>query len=396
MHTLCALFLVLVTIFGFAEAAKAAQLELTFTQDAVDLNHYTVDAILIGPGDLAALDFFIENNAGATWDFTGTPWGLFSIVSDDGARLRTLADRDGTGGSALDVNFDGGIADFGGCLLEPGKPCAAFGSDLLDIPVNVTIVNGSGARLQATKDSSQLIDNDGDGKVDPGDTLRYTVIVTNSSDEDAPNVAFEDVPDANTKLVTGSVAASQGNVIGGNSPGDSLVEVEVGALPIGASATVVFDVLIDDPLPSDVLEVVNQGTVFFGTFSTSTDDPTTLALKDPTVTEVVNTPLERCQDSLVECTAHLEECLSIPPAPDEDGDGEADSTDQCPGTPPGKEVDSNGENLTANGGGRGRNFYRSFLACLRSDWQNDEPLSNRPGDCRFDGAALRCVANERV
>jgi hypothetical protein len=39
------------------------------------------------------------------------------------------------------VNFVGGVASFGGCLFEPGEPCAAIDPSLFNIPVSVTIVN---------------------------------------------------------------------------------------------------------------------------------------------------------------------------------------------------------------------------------------------------------------
>jgi uncharacterized repeat protein (TIGR01451 family) len=45
-----------------------------------------------------------------------------------------------------------------------------------------------------------LIDNDGDGVADPGDTLRYQVCIFNSGSTDATNVDFIDTIDANTTL----------------------------------------------------------------------------------------------------------------------------------------------------------------------------------------------------
>ncbi len=302
-----------------------------------------------------------------------------------------LMDRDDIGGSALDVNFDGGDIIFG---FYP-----AFGSTFENVPVNVTIVNIPGPGLEATKDDFHLVDNDGDGKVEPGDTLQYTVTITNVGEEDASDVAFQDEPDGNTELVVGSVVASQGNVIVGNSAGDRIVEVEFGTIPSGASASVIFDVVIDAPLPSDVLEVANQGTVLLGAFAIPTDDPATTPSRDPTATEVANTPLEQCLDSLLECTVDLAECRAAPPAADADDDGEADATDQCADTPANTEVDGNGCSQEQFCDGifgvrsKGRKVqYRDFLACLRSDWQNDEPLSNRPDDCRFDRASMGCVA----
>ncbi len=59
--------------------------------------------------------------------------------------------------------------------------------------------------LTATKDDALVIDNDGDGLVDPGDTLRYTVTLTNAGSTNATDVVYRDTIDANTTMVAGSV-----------------------------------------------------------------------------------------------------------------------------------------------------------------------------------------------
>lgn len=64
------------------------------------------------------------------------------------------------------------------------------------------------ALLSATKVDALLNDANGDGAASPGDTLRYTVTITNSGDMDATGVVFTDTIDPNTTLVPGSVKAS--------------------------------------------------------------------------------------------------------------------------------------------------------------------------------------------
>ncbi|MBI5567109.1 MAG: Ig-like domain repeat protein [Chloroflexi bacterium] len=54
--------------------------------------------------------------------------------------------------------------------------------------------------ITATKVDTLLVDVDGDGKADPGDAVRYTVVVQNTGDSDATGVTFEDTVDANTTL----------------------------------------------------------------------------------------------------------------------------------------------------------------------------------------------------
>jgi uncharacterized repeat protein (TIGR01451 family) len=144
--------------------------------------------------------------------------------------------------------------------------------------------------LTATKDDSLLVDNDDNGAVSAGETLKYTIIMTNSGDVAAEAVVFTDTPDANTSLITGTVETTLGEVVIGNNPGDTTVEIVIGTVPVGASVTITFEVQVNDPLPSGVDQVANQG-VFTGsnlTDNTQTDDPGTPNLPDdPTITPLV-------------------------------------------------------------------------------------------------------------
>jgi uncharacterized repeat protein (TIGR01451 family) len=51
-------------------------------------------------------------------------------------------------------------------------------------------------------------DVNGNGLFDPGDTIQYTVIISNTGSGDATGVQFSDNPDTNTTLVPGSLSAS--------------------------------------------------------------------------------------------------------------------------------------------------------------------------------------------
>ena len=66
---------------------------------------------------------------------------------------------------------------------------------------------GAAVTITATKIDTLVVDNDGDGEAGPGDLLRYTIVVTNSGDEDATGVVFTDTIDMNTTL-TGTVHVS--------------------------------------------------------------------------------------------------------------------------------------------------------------------------------------------
>jgi uncharacterized repeat protein (TIGR01451 family) len=138
----------------------------------------------------------------------------------------------------------------------------------------------------ATKSDALVVDADTDGEADPGDTLEYTVVITNDGTVAALGVTFEDTPDANTALVVGSVTTTQGTVTAGNTAGDTAVAVAVGTLAAGGgTATITFEVTIVDPVPPGVTQVANQGTVSGDHFADRlTDDPATPEADDPTVT----------------------------------------------------------------------------------------------------------------
>jgi uncharacterized repeat protein (TIGR01451 family) len=118
----------------------------------------------------------------------------------------------------------------------------------------------------------------------------YQIIIENSGNIQATGVTFSDMPDANTKLVNGSVRASPGAITGGNA-GVPPVTVNIDVLPSGASVTISFLVTIDKPLPPGVTQLANQGTVNSNELPpVPTNDPTTPQRGDPTTTPVVAQP----------------------------------------------------------------------------------------------------------
>lgn len=62
--------------------------------------------------------------------------------------------------------------------------------------------------VSATKNDSLQVDNDSDTDADPGDTIRYTVTISNSGDMTATSSNLNDTVDANTSLVVGSVKST--------------------------------------------------------------------------------------------------------------------------------------------------------------------------------------------
>jgi hypothetical protein len=62
--------------------------------------------------------------------------------------------------------------------------------------------------ISATMVDALVVDVDGDGRFDPGDTIEYTVTINNTGPDPATGVKFADTVDANTTLVALSVNSS--------------------------------------------------------------------------------------------------------------------------------------------------------------------------------------------
>lgn len=132
---------------------------------------------------------------------------------------------------------------------------------------------------------SLLTDPDGDMTPSRGDTLRYTLTITNTGALTLLGVTLTDTPDPNTALIVGSVTTNAGVVTSGNNGGDTSVGVAIGDLAPAASAIVTFDVLVPAAVPDNVTTVSNQATITAGNLAaTASNDPATGAAGDPTVT----------------------------------------------------------------------------------------------------------------
>lgn len=145
--------------------------------------------------------------------------------------------------------------------------------------------------LTAEKTDSLIIDANGDGLPNAGDTLLYEISITNTGDDPATGAEFADNPDSNTTLVAGSVLTSQGTVLAGNTPGDTSVHVTIGSIPAAGSVTISFRAQINEPLLPSVTEISNQGILrCFEVPALRTDDPDTPAAgdPDPTITALVH------------------------------------------------------------------------------------------------------------
>ena len=110
---------------------------------------------------------------------------------------------------------------------------------------------------------------------------------TNIGNTPLEAISAVDAPDPNTTLVVGSVQLSQGTITSGNTTSDTQVAADVGTIAPGVHVTGSFLVTINNPLPEGVTQVSNQAQGFsYGYPTGGSDDPSTAALNDATVTDV--------------------------------------------------------------------------------------------------------------
>lgn len=146
-------------------------------------------------------------------------------------------------------------------------------------------------RLTVIKYVALLSDPDDNGMPSRGDILRYSVVVTSSGTATVNAAAVSDAPDANTTFLAGSVNTDTGSVITGNTAGDTSVVVQLGDLAPGSVALVTFDVLVPPNLSFGVTSIANQALVTSDNVaSTPSDDPSTVAASDATVTTLAAPP----------------------------------------------------------------------------------------------------------
>ena len=164
--------------------------------------------------------------------------------------------------------------------------------------------------------SAQKIVTDLDGGATrPGDVLRYTIIVQNTGNTAAKGATFTDTIPAHTTYVAGSTTLNAAPIAdaGGAMPYASSGPVNSagalsGQINAGATATIAFQVTIDNPLPAGVTQVSNQAvvsanavtSVFTNNPGTSTPgDPTTIAINNPTAIALASFTATREGDQVV-------------------------------------------------------------------------------------------------
>lgn len=108
-------------------------------------------------------------------------------------------------------------------------------------------------QIEAVKTVAIAVDADASGSLTPGDTLEYTIVLSNNGPA-VTGVVFDDPIPARTTYVPGSVTTTKGTASG------PPVRVVVGTMSAGETVTIRFRVTVDFGTPAGFI-VSNQGVV---------------------------------------------------------------------------------------------------------------------------------------
>ncbi|MGC9530227.1 MAG: hypothetical protein ACP5G2_06465 [Candidatus Bipolaricaulaceae bacterium] len=147
--------------------------------------------------------------------------------------------------------------------------------------------------LYATQRADLVADVDADGQVDPGDTVRYTALITNFAPVAMDGVRYFALVDPHLALAEDSLHTSLGTIQGHHSPDGRLTAVSaaVGTLLPDEVVLLTFDVQVREVVPGGVPALVGQGLVYASTtFPVLTDNPETALLQDATFSPLGEVP----------------------------------------------------------------------------------------------------------
>ncbi len=259
---------------------------ITNTGDAVQVNDAALHE-LVDP--LPANTFYIPGSAtnGAVYNA-----GL-NRIEWDGVINPGLANSVLVGFSVVIFGASGGaaISNQGSVNWDANGNGVSESVEPTDDPTTLLAVNDPTVLVvgdsQAVQAAKTVTDTSG-GRLVPGDTLQYNIILTNTGPAALADNAGHELTDAipaHTTYVEGSASSSAGTVVY-NPTGDDITWD--GIVPSFGVVNVSFQVTVD-PFTPDNTVIANQGTHYFDSGGTNTndasqptDDPVTPAAGDPT------------------------------------------------------------------------------------------------------------------
>jgi uncharacterized repeat protein (TIGR01451 family) len=202
------------------------------------------------------------------YDGDGIVDATFNLNRLESLRLTDPNDEDMTGALIFAEDSNGNPVDI--AVAWGQDPARSFSGD--DDALDLGTVIPPLPLVDAAKTSVLVNDVDGDGEVDPGDTLRYTIRIVNIGRVDVPAEALdiEDVLPEDTTYVTGSTSYDDGtSTTAIADSGTTDFPLDEGGIPnistleVGGAHEITFEVVVDEfgDLEPGRVDIVNTGTV---------------------------------------------------------------------------------------------------------------------------------------
>ncbi len=201
------------------------------------------------------VDFDGDPTTGVLVDVNGNRYDqLISVNPLESVRLLDPSDTDqsGTRIYTLDGTLIAAAWGQDATTASAAAPAVDVGTTVLPLDA-----------LRALKEGSLLDDADGDGALGAGDTMEYRIVISNVSEAVVSNATLEDFGlDSNLTYVADSTEID-GLAVADDTVGATIFPLDEGGqlladIGIGQSVVVTFAVLIADPLPAGVEELLNQ------------------------------------------------------------------------------------------------------------------------------------------
>ncbi|WP_431806906.1 hypothetical protein [Microbacterium paraoxydans] len=217
-----------------------------------------------------------------------------TVTADPGGATVTL-----TGGTVAPATGPNGSLTPGSCTItipvigvEPGSqtnviPAGGLIGDIVgpntsEITAPIEVLP-PGLQIAKTND-------DADGIVEGGQTVTYSVTVTNSGTIPQTGITLDDVLPEGVTYVPQSTVATQGTITLDNEPGGATPDLVGGdpvagslvspdddfTIPVGESMTVTYQVTVDTPAPSTITDYTNTASVSSVQEPTPIEDSNTL------------------------------------------------------------------------------------------------------------------------
>lgn len=203
---------------------------------------------------------------------TGTNWNCSAVDSLVTCNYNGAALRPGASAPPITINVlptgtigNNPTASNTATVETPGDENPGDNTTTIDTPVVAAPL------IKAIK-SSQVIDTNGNGTADPGEVIAYTITIENQGNAPSTNTVFTDDIPANTTYVPNSSVvnnqaladrAGTSPFVNGSPVSSPSQAPRSGILNPGTpeTATVQFQVRINNPLPEGVVQIQNQALI---------------------------------------------------------------------------------------------------------------------------------------